>query len=392
MVIHGLFWLARMLAGDGTDATSERPLALIVDDVDRADEPSLRFLAYLAPRVGDLPIAVVVAARPVPSSADPSALCGDPPVVSALRGTSELILLAPVPPSLSAVADAPSRASRPELVEIPAVGGAGAVAAQMALRRSLAGGHRESVIDLAELAWGDGALLESDEDAPAWASAAEALLCVDELERAIEIAEAANRVGVAAEGLPAGAHHCHGWSLYHQGRITAALAVAEAALAAQPDSPAARGLLAACALAQGRLDDAEEALSVLGDGESIDDTWTPMLLDMRAQLRLVQLRPTDAQADALKAGRAQTGRGEFWALASWRGVRPRHWRHWRSATRGGRVRWRRRNSSWRGSEGCGAWSCATCASWRSPPRRRAHSSCSPKRSGSVERVLRGSST
>ena len=243
VVIHGLFWLARMLAGDGTDATSERPLALIVDDVDRADGPSLRFLAYLAARVGDLPIAVVVAARPVPSSADPSGLCGVPPVVSALRRTSELILLAPVPSSLSAVADAPARASRPELVELPAVAGAGAVAAQMALRKSLAGGHRESVIDLAELAWGDGALLESDEDAPSWASAVEALLGVDELERAIEIADAAHRAGLAGGGLPAGAHHCHGWSLYHQGRITAALAVAEAALAAQPDTPRRAGCL-----------------------------------------------------------------------------------------------------------------------------------------------------
>ena len=38
----------------------------------------------------------------------------------------------------------------------------------MALRRSLAEGRRDSVIGLAELAWGDGALLDSDADADAW--------------------------------------------------------------------------------------------------------------------------------------------------------------------------------------------------------------------------------
>jgi DNA-binding CsgD family transcriptional regulator len=305
-IIHGLFWLARALAADGTDDMPERPLALIVDDVDCADGPSLRFLAYLASRIGDLSIAVVVAARPVPPSADPPALNADPPALSALRRTSELIMLAPAGSSLSAVADvAPVPALQRPLESVP-VAGAGAVAAQMALRKSLAGGHRESVIDLADLAWGEGALLESDEDANAWPAVAEALLFVDELERAVEIAEAGSRVG-SAGGSSSAAHHCHGWSLYHQGRITEALAVANAALATQPDSRATRGLFAACRLAQGRLDEAEAPLSILPDRDSVEEMYAPTLLDVRAQLRLAQTRPADALADALEAGRRSHG-------------------------------------------------------------------------------------
>jgi hypothetical protein len=54
--IHGLYWLATALA-------MERPLLLAVDDVHWSDAPSLRALVYLAGRIADVPIALVVAAR-----------------------------------------------------------------------------------------------------------------------------------------------------------------------------------------------------------------------------------------------------------------------------------------------------------------------------------------
>jgi DNA-binding NarL/FixJ family response regulator len=56
-VLHGLYWLAANLA-------DRRPLLIAVDDAHWADEPSLRWLAYLAPRIGGLPIALLVAVRP----------------------------------------------------------------------------------------------------------------------------------------------------------------------------------------------------------------------------------------------------------------------------------------------------------------------------------------
>lgn len=308
VVIHGLFWLARAFAADGTGAVPWRALALLVDDVDCADGPSLRFLAYLAHRIGDLPVAVVVAAGSGPPSADPSAewpnLNSDTPALTALRRASELIVLAPAASSVSAIADVASVRPLERPLETVAAG-AGAVAAQMALGKSLAGGHRESVIDLADLAWAHGALLESDEDAHACPAIVEALVFVDELERAIEIAVTASRVGSAGGLL--GAHHSHGWSLYHQGRITEALAVAESALAVQTDGAAARVLIAACWLTQGRLDEAEAELSIFRDGEAIAEIYVPILLDVRAQLRLAQMRPADALEDALEAGRRSHG-------------------------------------------------------------------------------------
>ena len=56
-VVHGLYWLAANL-------TADRPLVLIVDDAHWADAPSLRWLAYLARRVDELPVLVLLAQRP----------------------------------------------------------------------------------------------------------------------------------------------------------------------------------------------------------------------------------------------------------------------------------------------------------------------------------------
>ena len=280
-ISHGLFWLARSLVSDGAGPGSGQPLAVLVDDVDCSDGPSLRFLAYIASRIGRLPIALVVAGVPEAPSADP-------PALSALRSAAEILRLAPPGVTRGAPQEGPRTA-----------------AAHTALRKGLGDGHRESVLDLADFAWGEGALLESDGDADAWPAVAGALLFVDELERAVEVAQAA--AGSARAVGPPGAARWQGWSLYHQGRITAALAVAEAARAAHRGDPVAHGLIASCRLAQGRLEEAEAALSRFSAGERVEEIDGPVLLDLRAQLRLAQLRPADALADALEAGRLTRG-------------------------------------------------------------------------------------
>src|SRR6266581_9408849 len=56
-VLHSLYWLAANLA-------AARPPVLAVDDAHWADLPSLRCLAYLAPRVEGLAISLLVALRP----------------------------------------------------------------------------------------------------------------------------------------------------------------------------------------------------------------------------------------------------------------------------------------------------------------------------------------
>jgi tetratricopeptide (TPR) repeat protein len=55
--LHALWWVA-------ADLAAERPLLISVDDAQWADPPSLRFLSYLANRMVDLPIALVVGTRP----------------------------------------------------------------------------------------------------------------------------------------------------------------------------------------------------------------------------------------------------------------------------------------------------------------------------------------
>jgi DNA-binding CsgD family transcriptional regulator len=56
-VLHGLYWLCASLA-------ERAPLLVLVDDAHWSDRASLAFLAYLARRVEDLPVALTVASRP----------------------------------------------------------------------------------------------------------------------------------------------------------------------------------------------------------------------------------------------------------------------------------------------------------------------------------------
>jgi hypothetical protein len=79
-VLHGLFWLCASLA-------QRSALAVVVDDAHWADESSLRWIAYLARRVGDLPILVVVARRPPAGATD--ALAGLDAVLRTLTPLSE---------------------------------------------------------------------------------------------------------------------------------------------------------------------------------------------------------------------------------------------------------------------------------------------------------------
>lgn len=60
-MVHGLYWLS-------VNLVSATPLMLLVDDLHWADEASLRFLAYLARRVADLPVLLLTGTRPTATS------------------------------------------------------------------------------------------------------------------------------------------------------------------------------------------------------------------------------------------------------------------------------------------------------------------------------------
>lgn len=62
-MLHGLYWLTANLCARG-------PLMLIMDDLHWSDVPSLRFLAYLLPRLEGLPLLVLGGLRPAESAAD----------------------------------------------------------------------------------------------------------------------------------------------------------------------------------------------------------------------------------------------------------------------------------------------------------------------------------
>jgi DNA-binding CsgD family transcriptional regulator len=55
--LHGLFWLV-------SDLCRDEPLVVVLDDLHWADEPSLRFVAYLLPRLDDLRLLLVLGLRP----------------------------------------------------------------------------------------------------------------------------------------------------------------------------------------------------------------------------------------------------------------------------------------------------------------------------------------
>ncbi|MGI8760863.1 MAG: helix-turn-helix transcriptional regulator [Jatrophihabitantaceae bacterium] len=83
-MVHGLFWLAANIA-------ERSPLLVCVDDLQWADEASRCLVHYLARRVGELPIALALAARPRPR-------CGEDEALAAMRDPSviELVRLSPL--------------------------------------------------------------------------------------------------------------------------------------------------------------------------------------------------------------------------------------------------------------------------------------------------------
>jgi tetratricopeptide (TPR) repeat protein len=64
-MLHGLYWLAANFA-------LRRPTLIAVDDLHWADEPSLRWLAYLARRIEGLPLLLAMATRPHEHARAPS--------------------------------------------------------------------------------------------------------------------------------------------------------------------------------------------------------------------------------------------------------------------------------------------------------------------------------
>ncbi len=89
--LHGLYWLTANLA-------AETPLLVAVDDLHWSDTASVRFLAYLARRVDELPVLLLAASRPPVEAHAPE-------LIEALASDPVVRRLEPAPLSEAAVAE-----------------------------------------------------------------------------------------------------------------------------------------------------------------------------------------------------------------------------------------------------------------------------------------------
>src|SRR5262245_21496698 len=106
-VLHGLYWLCANLSAAG-------PLCLVVDDAHWADAPSLRYLAFLLPRLEELPVALVVATRP------PDARVGSGPLEAITADASAEVVRLPPPSAVGVpafVGEALGAPPEPEFVD-----------------------------------------------------------------------------------------------------------------------------------------------------------------------------------------------------------------------------------------------------------------------------------
>ena len=90
-----------------TGLAAERPLVLLVDDAQWADEPSRRFLAFLAKRIDGVPILLAVATRPQHDDPALSELTTDPearvlsPTALTAEGTRAFLARANIDPAFA---------------------------------------------------------------------------------------------------------------------------------------------------------------------------------------------------------------------------------------------------------------------------------------------------
>jgi DNA-binding CsgD family transcriptional regulator len=312
------------------------PVVLWVDSLHQVDASSLRFLAYLAPRVEQLPVAMILAGAAGGAYTDLSAIAEirahavatRPPLGESPPASPP----SPGQPGLSGgTGDAhdPTDRARVQATRTADHAG-GAELAERAARAGQAGEHRRRVRELVAAAWehegGREFLLRRPEIT---AELLRGLLAVDELELAREILDDPRQIQAERAEPDAQGSACElrAWVLFHQGRILAAEEEAGRGLVdarAEDVRQSLQAVLAACLIHTGRLSDAEAQLDPLDGMAWHHARVVPLLLETRGQLRLAQRLASDALRDAMEARRRNSATDPLSSgPASWRVIAAR---------------------------------------------------------------------
>jgi DNA-binding CsgD family transcriptional regulator len=238
------------------------------------------------------------------------------------------VATASLTPSLRASAVRRSRELLERAESGPRSAGQRMLLAQAALHSVFAGEPTDRVASLAERAWDGGALLEHDTaDGMAWRLATGALTLCGELERSIELIDAALE-DARRRSSPlafATASYCRGLPTLWQGRVADAMADIAHALDAtrygwSKFSRAARATYVLCLLERGDLTRAETVIAEAGplnDSRDLEDTFC---LYARAELRLAQGRAPEALRDACAVDAAIGSEIKVVGYCQWRTV------------------------------------------------------------------------
>ncbi len=183
--------------------------------------------------------------------------------------------------------------------------------AQLAVQRAFERRPPAEVSALAERAWGEGALLAAESsDGVTWSLVTGALFFAGELERDIEICDAAI-ADARARGSPmayATASYCKGAALLHRGELNDAVADLQSAVRAHEDGWAtffgvAVATLAFAHIEQGALGEARRTLElVAGDAQIERSRQGPLIMIANSRLLVAEGKPKPALAVLLSAG------------------------------------------------------------------------------------------
>lgn len=200
--------------------------------------------------------------------------------------------------------------------------------ARAAMRVVLAGDPASAALDLAERAWDEGRLLERDTaDGVAWRLVSAAFLLAGDLERCVEIAEAAADDS-RRHGSPlafATASFVRGLPELWQGRVDDALADLELARDARRYGwrrfvRAAASSYCLCLIEKGELDRAQHALTEDAPLDRAQDLDDARRLYALAELRLAQGRPREALEAADRTAAVIQPNAQVFGYCPWRTV------------------------------------------------------------------------